>query len=337
MTAEADHLASDALLARLQVAARQRFGAVCVEALRELPGGHSGLTWIADLDGGPIRSVVVKQTPPGRKPVGRHDVLRQARILRALGALAAVPVPRVHLEDVHDPPFFAMELVSGTATEPVLEPPDEDESAERTATAWDAAVRILARLHGADVSAAVEHLGEPPSSPEDEVARWAATMRAAGREADDKASALLRALSRRVPSSRTAALAHGDFRLGNMLREQGVVRAVVDWEIWSIGDPRMDLGWLLLYTEPDNFPGLARAVAGAPAADDVLATYEALTGTEPEKMAWFRALACFKLAAAQAHNLRRHRDGRRPDPYLERFAPSVDRLLQIGLEHLACE
>src|SRR6185295_4016953 len=87
-----------------------------------MPGGHSGLTHRVTMTGMPGHDVVVvKSTPPGRRPTGRHDVLRQARIMRALAPVARVPVPEVLFADDAEPPFFASSLAPGVALDPVID------------------------------------------------------------------------------------------------------------------------------------------------------------------------------------------------------------------------
>jgi aminoglycoside phosphotransferase (APT) family kinase protein len=326
---------SDELEERLAAAASAHLGPTVVEELRPLPGGHSGLTWVAALrpSGAQPLDVVVKSTPPGRDPVGRHDVLRQARVLLALRDLEGVLVPEVHFSDRAAPPFFAMQLVEGESDEPAMdgisaEPP------ETIAALWEQALAMLARLHAAAPASLGLADGEPVYTPLGELERWRATVASAGAAWAARARPLLEALEREPPAPGPLALVHGDFRLGNMLRRDGRLRALIDWEIWSLGDARCDLGWLTLFAEAENFPGLGRQLPGTPEPEAVVARYGELAGAPVERMEWFRALAAFKLAAVQAHNLRRHREGRRHDPFLDRFEPAIERLLEAGLEQL---
>lgn len=325
-----------ALAAAVADAAAERFPGAHVAGLEVLPGGHSGLTHVAtvDHDRGQ-RRVVVKSTPPGRKPVGRHDVLRQARVLGALGRVGRVPVPELLFEAAEPIPLFGMELIDGFAAEPVMEDPRPDETAAAVASAWEGTVDLLARLQQ-PTPAELGMANEPVVAPTEDLERWTATLHAAGLGEDREALALLEALRADPPAPTAPALVHGDFRLGNVMQRPGGgdVVALVDWEIWSIGDRRGDLGWLTLYTEPANFPGLGRAAPGTPSADEVVARYRAATGAGPEGIAWFRAFACFKLGAIVAHNLRRHREGRHHDPYQERLADSPPALMRRGLELL---
>jgi len=307
---------------------------VGVTRLEVLSGGHSGVTHVADLErDGRTESVVVKSTPPGRRATGRHDVLRQAAVVAALGARGEVPVPAVRFTDGGDPPFFATELVPGVAVDPIIDPERTPIPAEEVAARWDAAIAVLATLHRTPVA----ELGLPdaaPRAPAEELAIWEATMRAAKMEDDAATQRALGAMRARLPEPAGASIVHGDFRLGNILFDGAVPRALIDWEIWSVGDPAMDLGWFISFTDADNYPGVGRAVPGTPTAEAVLARYAELTSTDRDDLAWFLALGSFKLAAIQAHNRRRHLEGRYHDEWQSLLGPSIERLLELTLIRL---
>jgi aminoglycoside phosphotransferase (APT) family kinase protein len=328
---EADGAVLRPRVARL---AAERFGAGELGDLRALPGGHSGITWattfMCAVCPGRHHHIVIKSTPAGRDPVGRHDVLRQARVTRAIRAAGdvPVPVPEVLFADEEAPQFYAMEHVPGISEEPVLD--GAGETGEQMGALWDQAVELLVALSAADPVALGLVDGEPVFTPAQELARWQLTARAAGEEAEARSAPLAAALVATAPAAGRTALVHGDYRIGNTLRRDAVIRAVIDWEIWSLGDPRFDLGWLRLFTDASSFPGLGRQVAGIPDRDAVLARYVERSGAAVEAAEWFGALACFKLAAIQSHNLRRHREGRYRDDFLENFARSIQAVLERG-------
>lgn len=290
--------------------------------LRTLPGGHSGLTYA--MAAGPV-SYVVKAVPPGQRPVGRNDVLRQARVLRALAG-SPVPVPEVVAVDEREPAWFAMEFVDGEAVEPVLDEHRLDPGLCRTRML--ALAGILRDLHGTRAESS------EPLAPAGELDRWSRTMRAVPAELRPGAEELLAALAARIPRAVPPVLTHGDFRLGNVLCRDERPAAVVDWEIWSIGDPRIDLGWFLLFTDHRNFPRLGRPVPGLPTERELLTAY--LDGrSEPPDLDWFRALARTKMAAIMGHNLRRHREGKHHDPDQERLPPTIAAMIRTARDLLA--
>jgi len=293
-----------------------------VGRLARLPGGHSGLTYRVETAEGPL---VVKSVPEGQRPVGRHDMLRQARMIAAL-APTGVPVPAVVVTDETEPAWFAMQLVSGDALEPVL---DEPEVASDVARArMLRAAEVLPALH--DVPLDKVPVDAAPLTPGDELERWARTMAAVPPELVPDADRLHRLLAGSVPAAVAPTLVHGDYRLGNLICAGTEPAALIDWEIWSVGDPRVELGWFLVFADGANFPGVGREVPGLPTAHELLSAYAA-DGRPVEELAWFEALGRYKMAAIMGHNLRRHLEGRHHDPDQERLPDTIRRLLETGL------
>jgi aminoglycoside phosphotransferase (APT) family kinase protein len=296
----------------------------------DLPGGHSGITCLATvaLPGGARERVVVKAAPPGRRPAGRHDVLRQARILSLLNAAGGVRVPEVLLRDDGDEPYFVMRWHPGESVEPVLDPAGHLGPDIVRARAFGA-VDALAVLH------AVRVPDEPVLTPAQELERWMPTMRTVDADLRAGSEAVEAALLGSVPPPAGPAIVHGDFRLGNTLCTGADVNVVIDWEIWSVGDPRVDLGWMALFCDPANFPGAGQKACSMPPAAELRAAYERATGSTAERFGWFESLARYKMAAIMGNNLARHRTGRYHDPYQEKLIPTIRRLLESAESLLA--
>ncbi|MBU3864624.1 phosphotransferase family protein [Streptomyces sp. 4503] len=297
-----------------------------VGELTVLPGGHSGLTY--EVAAGDAR-YVVKAVPPGQRPVGRNDVLRQSRVLGALAG-SMVPVPGVVAVDETQPAWFAMDFAAGEAIEPVLDDHEVDPATARARMLEIASV--LRRLHGTDVH--TPGLDAPaPLDAAGELERWSRTLRAVPVELRPDGEELLARLADGVPHGLPPVLLHGDFRLGNVLCVGERAVAVVDWEIWSVGDPRIDLGWFLLFADHRNFPQLGHAVPGLPGEAELLDTY--LDGRPAlPAMDWFRALGRMKMAAIMGHNLRRHREGKHHDPDQERLPPTIAAMIRTARDIL---
>ena len=137
-----------------------------------LSGGASSLTYVGTLD---EQRVVVKVAPPGVEPVRNRDVLRQARVIRALGP-SIVPVPEVLWEDPGDPPeippLFVMSFVEGSSLEPLFDVDGvDDPDARLVAQRLGNAARTLAALHLFLPPVACV-AGEPVIGPAEEVDRW---------------------------------------------------------------------------------------------------------------------------------------------------------------------
>jgi aminoglycoside phosphotransferase (APT) family kinase protein len=292
-----------------------------------LPGGHSGVTLAGVADG---RRVVVKATPPGRPALGRHDVLRQVRGMSL--AADAVPIPEILAVAAEgDHPWFVMDFVEGEAAEPVLDDAASGDDAVLVRTRFTAAASILARLHRTDVRSTIE-AGEPVIDPADELARWSRTLEAGAPEFRSLGERAIAHLSASIPGPAVPSLIHGDFRLGNLLFVDDHPAAVIDWEIWSLGDPRLDLGWFLTFCDPTLFPVIGHVDRRLPSVKDVEGDYGWGAGTATDGLAWFSALAAFKMGAVMAHNLHRHRTGRHLDAFQEQLPPTIRRLLARAAE-----
>jgi len=159
-------------------------------------------------------------------------------------------------------------------------------------------------------------------SPGAELARWKRTLDAVPPDLVSGGDELLRLLAADLPEALPPTLVHGDYRLGNIIARDTEPAALIDWEIWSLGDPRVELGWFLVFADGANFPGVGRAVPDLPSEDELIGLY---TGGNPAlpNMNWFNALGRLKMAAIMGHNLRRHREGRHHDPDQERLPDTI--------------
>jgi aminoglycoside phosphotransferase (APT) family kinase protein len=294
----------------------------------------SSLTYLVtlDLDGTELRTVV-KVAPPGLPPRGNRDVLRQARLLRALETESSFPTPAVYFADAGDPPLFAMSYVPGDNYEPrvdvVEDPPTPDLVRERAY----GAVATLALMHSVEPTA-LGLGGEPVMVLADEVQRWARL--AATAPPLDGLTKLGQRLAGTIPANRGPVLVHGDFRLGNLLFEGSRVTTVFDWEIWSVGDPRFDLAWLLMMTDPiygyHDFRGEANelSVTGLPSPMEQVSRYEELTGTTMDDLKWFLAFARFKTASISSSLLKYNASRTTRDEKLDRTRSTLGFIVQRG-------
>jgi aminoglycoside phosphotransferase (APT) family kinase protein len=319
----ASQLDLDELCARLAP-----FGADGVEPLT---GGASSLTYSARVDG---RRVVVKVAPPGLPPVLNRDVLRQAQLLWALQA-SAVPVPEVLWEDAGDPPevppLFVMSFVDGASFEPLFDL-DGDAPESVVAARMLNAARTLATLHALD-PAAIGLAAEPVVGPDAEVDRWCRLLETIDPVLVPGWRDVAAALREREPEPEPRrAVVHGDFRLGNLLAVGPDVTAVVDWEIWTIGDPRVDVGWFLANADPATYERPTRYRDSTPAPAQLLDAYSGSLGRAVAGVEWFRALACFKSAATWSLIVKHNRRRADPDRDVEAMAPVLPRLLERARE-----
>jgi aminoglycoside phosphotransferase (APT) family kinase protein len=303
---------------------RRRLAGAGVTDVGPLAGGASSLTFRGARDG---RAVVIKVAPPGVEPVAHRDVLRQARIIKALAA-TPVPVPEVLWEDPgdppHIPPLFVMAHVDGDCVEPLFDgcPPSAD-VVER----YRSACRTVAALHR--VSPVEVGLGaEPVVDPVAEVHRWCDTLQTVDAALVPDWHGVRDTLLGCAPTALGPSVVHGDFRLGNLMAVGADINAVIDWEIWSIGDPRIDAGWFLINCDPDTYRRVAAATGTAPPIAELARIYQEGLGAPVDDLAWFVALACFKSAATWSLIVKRNRRRRSPRADVEAMAASLPRLLE---------
>lgn len=294
-----------------------------VTDLKPMPGGHSGITLISTTESG--ERAVVKVAAPGRPAVGRHDVLRQARVMQHVAPY--VPVPAVIATDETDNPVAIVSFASGVALEPAIDETGADLPAALVERRFDIATDLLATLHRTPV----EGLGdEEVSTPASELALFRRICAAGSEEFQSVGDAVGEALAQDVPEPWRVGLVHGDYRLGNIMFDGEIPRAIVDWEIWTLGDPRVDLGWLATFADVSHFPVIGRTDVTVPGVDHVVDAYAAAVGAPVPDTAWFLRLGAFRMGAMMSHNLHRHRTGRHHDPYQETLPPTIERLMAVA-------
>jgi aminoglycoside phosphotransferase (APT) family kinase protein len=310
---------------------RRRLAGANVTEVTSLAGGASSLTFRGTRAG---QAVVIKVAPPGVEPVAHRDVLRQARIIKALAA-TRVPVPEVLWQDPghppHTPPLFVTSRVDGDCVEPLFDgcPPAVD-LAER----YRNACRAMAALHSLspfDLGLG----GEPVVDPVAEVHRWCDTLQTVDAALVPDWHGVRDALLGCAPTAMGPSLVHGDFRLGNLLAVGAHINAVIDWEIWSIGDPRIDAGWFLINCDPDTYQRVPGSAGMTPPIAELAQIYQHELGSKVGDLAWFTALACFKSAATWSLIVKHNRRRRSPRAELEAMAATLPRLLERARSMLA--
>jgi aminoglycoside phosphotransferase (APT) family kinase protein len=303
-----------------------------------LTGGTSSLTFLVELAGvgAGETPVVLKVAPPGLAPLRNRDVLRQARLQQAVQGAPRALAPDVLFADPGDPPevppFMAMNLVPGECVEPVLCDDADRPAPDQVQARFFDAVQVLALLHR--VAPAEAGLGDEPAlGLADEVDRWTRAFATLPPELAGDYQRAAKALRASLPAPLPPVVNHGDYRLGNTLCTGMKVNAVIDWEIWSVGDPRIDLAWLTFFTDDAGHPAVAPGtVAGTPAGREIVAAYEDALGATVPELGWFDALTRYKEAGVTGLLLKRARKLGRPlKPSMARMQPELPRLVQEAI------
>jgi len=305
-----------------------------VENFAAMEEGHAGLTFGFDVVGPDRLGYVLKLAPGNVARRGNTDVYRQAPLLRALKR-AGLPVPGVPWaspdEALLGSPFIIMERLPGRVFV-VWEPHSSfARTNEALRTLWLEAARLLAQLHRIDWRTCLPDW-ETAKPLRDEFERWPPVLRhaqdpdwlAAGAELGAKLAAC-------APDDISIGIVHGDFQPGNVLYEDGRARGLIDWELAAIGSQALDVGWLLMMSDPKAWAADWRPVAPV-GADEIVSAYRQAGGPAWRHLEWHQALAHYRLGAIACLNVKLHRTGKRVDPLWERFAPSISYLFGRGLE-----
>ncbi|MFJ9812241.1 phosphotransferase family protein [Streptomyces sp. NPDC101158] len=267
---------------------------------RLIEGGRSNLTY-AVTDG--TGRWVVRRPPLGHVLATAHDMKREHRVISALHA-TPVPVPGVVTlcedESVLGAPFYVMEFVEGTPYRSAAELAPL--GPERTRAAVLGLVDTLVDLHSVDPAAAgLDDFGRPEGFLDRQLRRWGKQLAASRGRDLPGIDELHAALGRSLPVSPAATVVHGDYRLDNVLiGTDDRIRAVLDWEMSTLGDPLTDLGLLVMYSTPLDLPNspisTTATAAGHPSSAELIERYAARSGRDTGALAWYTAFAWFKLA-----------------------------------------
>ncbi|NRQ38077.1 phosphotransferase family protein [Nonomuraea sp. NN258] len=239
----------------------------------------------------------ILRRPPMHARSKSNEVLRrESRVLAALRD-TSVPAPRlVAAQTDQEPVFYLMEPVDGFNPSTGLPEPHASDPAIRHRMGLEAAA-ALAELGRVDPGV-LPGFGRPEGFLERQVPRWLKELDSYAdldgypgpdipglRETADW-------LTANVPASFTPGVMHGDFHFANLMfaHDGPRVAAIVDWEMCTIGDPLLDLGWLVA-----TWPSNALHVPGLPEPRELIAYYAALSERDMSAMNWYAVMACFKL------------------------------------------
>jgi aminoglycoside phosphotransferase (APT) family kinase protein len=317
----------------------ERWRAPTVELIT---AGMSNLTYVVTPEGASDDEAVILRRPPtGAVLATAHDMAREHRVISAL-APTAVPVPRtLHLctdPAVLGAPFYVMERVVGLHVTRDLPAGYADEPRQRRAIA-DGLVDVLADLHGVDpVAVGLAGFGRPEGFLARQVRRWTTQWEATRDRDRPNLDALAARLAETVPETRRTSVLHGDYRLDNCLldpAEPGRIRAVLDWEMSTLGDPLTDLGLMFVYwpesgEERASMLSPVTTLPGFPTRREVAQRYAARTGTDLSALPWYVAFAFFKFAAIVAGIVARSAAGAMAGKDASGFADRIDPCVELG-------
>jgi aminoglycoside phosphotransferase (APT) family kinase protein len=308
------------------------FGGAMV--VQQFQGGASNPTFLLTTQApeGP-RRYVLRKKPPGVLLASAHQVDREFRVMKALHGLVPVPVMRALCTDdsIIGATFYVMDYLEGRifrdATLPDLTP------AERSAV-YDDLNATLAKLHQVDFEAAgLSDFGKHGGYFERQVSRWTKQYRGAESEHIPEMEALIEKLPGRIPAEDPVSIAHGDYRLENVMFHptEPKLIAVLDWELSTIGHPLADIAynaflWRSHSPSWGSLDGVDFATSGIPTEQAYVDAYCRRTGRGPiQDWPFYMAFSIFRLASISQGVYRRVLAGN----------AASDRPAENGTPHLA--
>ncbi|MFB6070030.1 MAG: phosphotransferase family protein [Halanaeroarchaeum sp.] len=323
-----------------------RLGPVDRVAVERHGEGHSNETLFVAWG---ARDLVLRRPPPGETAETAHDVLREYRVIDALQD-TPVPVPPTVLacedESIIGSEFYVMERVRGDVLRE--SEPERFADPEMRRRLGDALVEGLATIHSIDYEAVgLGDFGRPRGYTARQVERWQAQLSWAFERTADvreipELDDLGTWLAENAPEEHPHALVHGDYKLDNVSFAPGTppdIAAIFDWEMATLGDPRADLGWLLVYWPESRDPNGGGAhrgpefttAPGYPSRRDLVEQWESATGWTFEQERFYRVLAIYKLAALGEMFFRRYLEGNADDPIYPEMEDRVPALADRGV------
>jgi len=312
-------------------------------SLRRIGIGQSNLTSLMTDEAG--RAWVLRQPPPGEGGTA-HDMAREVLFLKAMRN-TGVPVPQVVADraDANGRLYYVMTEMPGVVLESEADAEGLDPDTRRAL--GEDVIDVLARLHTLEpASVGLGHLSSTTPYVRRQIRRAAQMWDRVGTQSplDPLWREVCDGLDRSVPPEPPSAIVHGDYRLSNLLVRNGAVSAVLDWELAAVGDPLVDLAWLLDdWRAPDEpaiaMPSPTRA-GGFPDRGALIERYAAATGIEArylDGLGFYRALTTWRAASLLQGVVDRRRSGRFEDHSgitVESIENSVAALLEQSQIHL---
>jgi aminoglycoside phosphotransferase (APT) family kinase protein len=306
-----------------------------------MAGGRSNLTYLLTDE---TSRWVLRRPPRAGLTPSAHDMGREFRVTDALQT-TSVPVARtVGLHEdaaLLGAPFVVVEFVEGTTIRSADDLGSLDD--RQLDDCVGSLVDVLAELHAVDhIAVGLERFGRPDAYAQRQLRRWSSQWEHVATTDLPDAAKLLQRLTDRAPTWGRAAIVHGDFRIDNTIvdaDDPSVVKALVDWELSTIGDPVADVAMMCAYRHPalDDVLGVDAAWTSdrLPARDELAGRYEKASGESLTNWDFFLGLAFYKLAVIAQGIDFRLRAGAAASQGSDQAGEAVPRFLAAGLEVVA--
>jgi aminoglycoside phosphotransferase (APT) family kinase protein len=328
-------------LARLEPYLRSHFPDLGGEmVVKQFPSGHSNLTYSVSLG---EKEMVLRRPPFGSKVKSAHDMGREYHVLSRLHSAYPTPRPVLHCTDesVLGAPFYLMERVRGLVLRRNL-PPGLTLAPETARKLSESFIDNLAALHGLDYTAlGLGDLGKPQGYLERQVRGWMERYQGSKTHELPEVEPLSAWLREHMPSQSAGTLVHNDYKYDNMLLDAvdiTRIRAVLDWEMCTLGDPLTDLGTALAYwIDPDDPPEMQMVrwgptiIPGMLSRAQLAQRYAEKTGRDLSNIVFYYAFAMFKVGVIIQQIYYRYFHGLTKDERFASLGKAARTLMRVGL------
>lgn len=291
----------------------------------QYPGGFSNLTYLLTVG---ERQMVLRRPPIGAKIKSAHDMVREYRILSAIHPqFPYCPKPLACCEDetIIGAPFYVMEKLSGIILR--KDPPKGISfSPEEARQLCQNLIDLHLELHRLDLrKTKIDFMGKPEGYIRRQVEGWSGRYRNAKTpDAPDFESVMAWLMEKMPPDTDLPTLIHNDYKLDNVVLDPNnpvKIIGVLDWEMTTIGDPRMDLGSSLAYwIEKEDPPewqmmrSMPTNMDGAMTRKEIIERYKEMSGQKMSQFDFFECFGLFRLAVIAQQIYRRFHKGLTKDP-----------------------
>ena len=310
---------------------------------KKFSDGQSNPTFLIEAASG---KYVLRRKPPGELLKSAHAVDREFKVMSALRDTDVPVAKALHLcedDSIVGSMFYLMEFIDGRVMwDPAL--PDCT-NAERGEIYAEMA-RVLAALHSVDIDAVgLSDYGRPGNYYERQISRWSKQYRASEIDKIPEMDQLIEWLPNNTPQDDgLVSLVHGDFRLDNMMfaPNENTVRALVDWELSTLGHPYADLAYQCMQLRMDRssefygLDGIDRAAQGIPSEEEYVAQYCQHRGLDGiPNWNFYIAFSAFRFAAILQGVKKRAVDGNASSEKAHKMGEIVQPLARMGVANIS--
>jgi aminoglycoside phosphotransferase (APT) family kinase protein len=312
-----------------------------VNDISQFSGGFSNLTYLVKTNG---QDFVLRRRPLGRVIEKAHDMEREFNVISALWEAGFRKIPQPILfcaqEEVIGAPFFLMEYVEGlilnnATTHRINMKPDDFQALSKVT------LEQLAELHQLDVqTTGLQQFGKAEGYIARQINGWSKRYTSAKTDEIPEMEQLIDFLLKNMPLERYPAFLHNDFKYDNLIlspENPSEIKAILDWELSTIGDARMDLGSSLAYwAEAGDHPLLQQFgcthKAGNFTRKEALAYYAVRMGIDTSDFNFFLAYGYLKLAVIAQQIYQRYKAGHANNPNYALLIKVVKLCAKKGVE-----